>query len=149
MANILRISDSASLALHVMVLLAKNGGQQCTNLQAAHLFHASEHTLAKVLQRLVKAGLVESTRGPHGGFRMKQRADDIRLIAIYEAVEGRIGNPECLLSLPLCNGKACVLGGLVEKVHAEVMAYLSGTSLAALAERVQIPEPAAAAPAQR
>ena len=65
------------------------------------------------------------------------------MIAIYEAVEGRIGNPECLLSLPLCSGNACVLGGLVEKVHTEVMTYLSGTSLATLAERVQIPEPCA------
>ena len=117
MPNILRISDSASLALHAMVLLAKNSDHPLTNVQAAHLFHASEHTLAKVLQRLAKAGLVESTRGPHGGFRLRQAADEIRLIAIYEAVEGRIGNPECLLSLPLCSGNACVLGGLVEKVH--------------------------------
>jgi Rrf2 family protein len=138
MPNVLRISEAASLALHAMVLLAKSAGRPLSNLDAAAAMGGSANTLSKVLQRLSKAGLAESARGPHGGFRLARKADEIRLLDIYEAVEGPLGEPQCLLAQAVCDGRDCVLGGLVGDVHKKMGKYLQGTTLAALAKKIKI-----------
>ena len=64
MANFVRISEAASLGLHTMALLAKRGETRTTNQEIADMLGASVHHLAKVMQRLVRAGLVDSAVGP-------------------------------------------------------------------------------------
>lgn len=138
MTTLLRISEDASLALHAMALLARHEGRYLSTAEIADVLHASEHTLAKVLQRLSRSGLVLSTRGPHGGFVLGESANEIRLLDIYEAVEGVLGRAGCLLGTPVCSGKGCVLGGLVESVHRQVADFFSQTTLAELAAKVEI-----------
>jgi Rrf2 family protein len=134
--NLLRISEAVSLGLHTMALLASRGEARCTNHEIADVLHASVHHLAKIMQRLARTGLVDSAVGPQGGFRLARSASDIRLLEIYEAIDGPLGEPECLLGEPICDGGECVLGGLVEKVSREVRSYLSETTLASLVDRV-------------
>jgi Rrf2 family protein len=134
--NLLRISEAVSLGLHTMAFLASRGEARCTNHEIADVLHASVHHLAKIMQRLARTGLVDSAVGPQGGFRLARSASDIRLLEIYEAIDGPLGEPECLLGEPICDGGECVLGGLVEKVSREVRSYLSETTLASLVDRV-------------
>lgn len=96
----------------------------------AEALGASEATLAKVMQRMVKAGLVTSKRGPHGGFELAQAPEDVTLLEVYESVEGEIEVTRCLLGAPVCGKKRCPLGGLFERVSREVTAELSKTTLA-------------------
>lgn len=138
MSNILSISEDVSLALHTMTLLAGDPARRVSNTEAAQALGASEHTLAKVLQRLTKVGLLESCRGPHGGFLLAKPTDEITLLAIYEAVEGPLGPASCPLGNPICRGEECVFGGLVESVQRQFTDYLARTSLAQLATRVQL-----------
>ncbi len=63
MANLLKISEAASLALHTMGYLAANDRRLVTTHQIGEVLRASEAHLAKVLQRLARVGLVDSTRG--------------------------------------------------------------------------------------
>lgn len=44
--------------------------------------------LLKILQQLVRAGVLRSKRGPRGGFFLARRAEDITLLQIVEAVDG-------------------------------------------------------------
>ena len=44
--------------------------------------------LFKILQRLCRVRVLESTRGRHGGFVLRQPADETTLLAIIEAIEG-------------------------------------------------------------
>ena len=74
MSNLLRISEASSLALHTMALLAKMPDRHLSNAGLAGILRASEHTLSKVLQRLVKARPRErcnrrslGQQGVHGG----------------------------------------------------------------------------------
>ncbi len=138
MANLLRVSEEVSLALHAMALLASHRDQRFSNAEVAGRLGASEHTLAKVMQRLSKEGLVESARGPHGGFVLARPAETVMLSDIYEAIDGPIGAPSCLLSTPACSGESCVLAGLVQSVHQQVKDYLVKTSLAQLAANVHL-----------
>ncbi|MHB1035553.1 MAG: RrF2 family transcriptional regulator [Pirellulales bacterium] len=138
MPSLVRISEAASLALHTMAILAKNHARRLTTQEISAVLGGSPHHLAKVMQRLARAGLVDSTRGPQGGFRTRRPAAEVSLLEIYEAVDGPLGEARCLLAEPICDGKDCVLGELVQAVHRQVRNYLERTTLAELAADVRI-----------
>lgn len=129
----LRISTAASLALHAIILLAANCNRTLSTKKIAAKLRASEAHLSKVLQRLGKAGLVEATRGPKGGFCLARPGGDISLLEVYEAIEGPLQDSVCLLGEPVCQGEKCILGGLLETVNRQVREYLGGTTLSDLA----------------
>lgn len=131
MANLLKISDAASLALHMMICLADSPDQFISAHEIASALKVSENHLAKVGQRLHKAGLVESVRGPKGGFRLAKEAGKITLLEIFEAIEGHSAPAKCLLGREFCERENCVMGGLVESVNREVLEYFAKTTLAA------------------
>ena len=93
MANLVRISESASLSLHAAALLARRADERVPNQEIAAALHASEHHLAKVMQQLVRAGVTRSTRGPKGGFQLSQSSEKITLLQLFEAVEGPLEMP--------------------------------------------------------
>ena len=55
-----------------------------------------EHLVAK----LRKADLVTSTRGAHGGYRLAKPAEEIRMDAVVQALEGQIAPMECFHDTP-------------------------------------------------
>ncbi len=128
MSGIVCTSEAATLALHAAGILAAHEGSVSAHTMAEAL-GASEATLSKVMQRMVKAGLATSKRGPHGGFELARAPKTITLLEVYESVEGAIEVRHCLLGAPVCEKKHCPLGGLFEKVSREVMEKLSKTTL--------------------
>jgi Rrf2 family protein len=138
MANMLKISEAASLALHTMSLLARHPGQRFANQEMATLLQVSEHTLAKVMQRLARAGLVASSRGPAGGFVLNRPPAQITVLSIYEAVDGPLGCAGCLLGNGPCVAATCRLGGLAAKVHELVRREFTETTLETLAESMKL-----------
>lgn len=130
MSHTLKISEAASLGLHSMVLLAAKPDKPLSTHEVASELRVSEAHLSKVFQRLAKAGLVTSTRGPGGGFVLAKPADTISLLEVYETIDGPLTGEDCLLGDPTCNGKACLLGGLVKAVNEQMRSYLTNTRLA-------------------
>jgi len=128
MTSLLRISEASSLALHTVTVLAGSPNRVRSARGVARALGASETHLAKVLQRLAKAGIVRSTRGPKGGFKLAKPADEITFLDVYEAIEGRLVTTDCLLDKPVCGG-ACMMGGLLHDVNALVAARLRGTKV--------------------
>jgi len=133
MNHLLRISDAASLAFHAMVFMVEPAEQWVSTHEVASALCVSENHLAKVCQRLSKAGLIEGTRGPKGGFRLVKPADSIKLLEIYEAIDGPLDPAHCLLGKQVCSRRNCILGGLMETINREVTDKLSNTTLAQLA----------------
>jgi len=119
--SIIKISEAANMALHTMVLLAKKPHQSMTTQEVADILKASQAHLAKVLQRLLKADLVKSERGPKGGYLLAKPAKDITLLQVYEAIDGRIKPNTCLLGSPVCGGKECIMGGMLKSVSEQVI----------------------------
>ena len=128
MTHPIKISEAASIALHTMVYLAGHKDRTVGRKEIASVIRGSEAHLAKVLQRLVKAGLVTSRTGPGGGFVLKRASEFISLLDVYEAIEGPIKETQCLLGQPVCNGR-CILGGLLGSINREVRDYFSKTRL--------------------
>ena len=134
MASVLRISEAASLALHTVTCLSSSSGKPIAAKDVAERLGVSEAHLSKVLQRLSKAGIVRSTRGPHGGFRLARNANDVTLLDVFEAIEGPMGRETCLLKRRVCLD-GCMLGNLMEDVTEQVRGRLAGTRLADLSDR--------------
>jgi Rrf2 family transcriptional regulator, cysteine metabolism repressor len=98
-----------------------------------------EHLVAK----LRKAGLVASTRGAHGGYRLAMPAAEITMDSVVEALEGQIAPMECFHETPegkvLCSheddgDRACATKLLWTRVQGGVTKALAGTTLAELVE---------------
>ena len=132
MANVVRVSEAASLGLHTMVLLAVDPGRRFSTKEIARRLGASEAHLAKVLQSMDRPGQKESARGPGGGFILSDASGDTTLLEVYEAIDGPLVESVCLLGSPVCDGDGCILGGLLETTNREVRRYLAGTRLSQL-----------------
>src|SRR4030066_1967224 len=58
--------------------------------------------LAKILQSLMRAGLVSSTRGIKGGFQLTKRPKDINLLDVIEAIQGPSAPNLCAIDKRMC-----------------------------------------------
>ena len=132
MADFLRMSEATALGLHAAVLAAAEGGTVTTTRIAEEL-SASEAHLSKVLQVLARSGILESKRGPNGGYVLARPAAEITLLDVYEALEGEMRLGGCLFSRPVCDRERCIFGDLVERVRAGVSDYMRATTLEAAA----------------
>jgi Rrf2 family protein len=129
MTKILNISDAASLAMHSMVVLASNRERNISTKEIAKVLKASENHLSKVMQRLVKGRLIESKRGPEGGFIISRPLEEITVRDIYESIEGKFDLNTCLFAHPVCGGEGCILGDLLEMIHDKIQDYFTKTTL--------------------
>ena len=141
MANIIHISDAASIAIHTMAVLAGDSKTVMRTAQIAEALDVSEAHLAKVLQRLTKAGMVTSERGPKGGFLAAKNADSITLLDIYELIDGPLTEPRCLLNLPVCRGQKCMFGDVLHNTHRKIRQLLDKTKLADVKHLMPAVEP--------
>jgi Rrf2 family protein len=132
-SHVIQISEAASLGMHSMTLLAASIEQALTVKQMAQTTGASEAHLSKVMQRLTKAGLVHSSRGPKGGFILNAKGLEISLLEIFEALDGPLTTSGCLLRIHSCPFSNCLFGGLVEKMTDEFKKYLASKTLGDLA----------------
>ena len=129
MTGPLKLSEATSLALHTMTFLSAEPEKTTTTNEIARKLSISEAHLAKVLQRLSKAGLVVSNRGPKGGFRLGKDPRNITLREVYEVMEGRMKRKDCLYNERMCNGNGCMFHGLIGSVTKMFEEYLGKTSI--------------------
>ncbi len=138
MTEFVKISDGTSLAFHATVYLASNEGRLISNREIARKFKLSDAHLSKIMQRLSKAGIVKSVRGPKGGFTLTGSADDLTLKDVYEAVESKIRTEGCLLDEGLCECN-CLLGTILTDLNAQISDRLENTRLSDV--RIKLKEP--------
>ena len=77
-------------AMRAMVALAAGDGNPMTTKQIASTMKVPQSYLSKVLQSLVRAGLVNSTRGLKGGFVLARKPGEVNMMEILNAVRGEV-----------------------------------------------------------
>lgn len=84
------LGSQVEWALHCMTALGSlPPGSSATAKRLAEFHGVPKEYLAKALQALAAAGLVESSTGPKGGYSLARAPGDISLLDVIEAVEGR------------------------------------------------------------
>jgi Rrf2 family iron-sulfur cluster assembly transcriptional regulator len=95
-------SQSVEDALRAILYIAGHAGRPVRVARIATQVRASPTYLAKVLSQLVAAGILESIRGPRGGFRLGASPDAVSLARVA-AVFGPDAQPRrCLLGHGVC-----------------------------------------------
>ena len=134
MADFLKISDATALALHSMVQLTLSPKEWVTTTEIAEIFEVSRHHLAKVHQRLAKAGFIRSQRGPAGGVALDRDPATVTLLEIYELMEGEMETDPCLFGKEVCPQNDCMLQPLLPSISALIHDYFERTTLKEIAE---------------
>ncbi len=89
--------------------------------------------LAKVFQKLVKEGVLKSTRGRGGGFTLAKPAHQITLMQIVEAMEGPQRLDQCVVGLEKCtDSMPCPQHDLYKPIRQRLKDYMNTTTLADL-----------------
>ena len=97
-------STKAEYGVRVMAHLARQDGDgDPTPISLSSIADAEGLPLAyleHLVQRLRRAGLVESRRGAHGGYSLGRSAAEISMAEVVEALEGEIAPIECISASP-------------------------------------------------
>lgn len=128
MSNLLSLSEAATIGLHSMALIAMTKEKLNVN-QISETIGSSKHHVAKVMQRLAKENFVASNRGPTGGFILKKRPEEITLLDIYEAIEGKLETQSCPGNKEDCPFTSCIMGDVSNKLTIEFVNFLKSQSL--------------------
>lgn len=83
----MKLQISTSLALYSTLEFAAGSGRAISAADIAAKYRVSTHHLAKVLRELVRAGVLESTRGVGGGYRFGGNARRLTLMDVIELFE--------------------------------------------------------------
>jgi len=137
-------STKAEYGVRLMIELGRQPGSMPVSLNSvAEAEHLPLSYLEHLVAKLRKAGLVTSTRGAHGGYRLAKPAKEITMDAVVQALEGQIAPMECFHETPegrvLCSHEDDSAGGCATKllwtrVQNGVTKALAGTTLAELVE---------------
>jgi Rrf2 family protein len=87
------------------------------------------HFLGKIMQQLVKAGLLQSTKGPYGGFYLAQHTLSTPLIKLVEITDGIEQFNLCVLQLRECNRiNPCPLHNEMDIIKTKLKQVLTETT---------------------
>ena len=124
-----KISEATAIALHSMIYISSQNDEFVSIKPIAEQFKISEHHLSKVLQRLVKAGFLESAKGPKGGFRILHDKKDTTFAEIYETIEGKMEKSGCLFPSRVSNCSACIMGDFLKKTNNDFYNYMKSKKI--------------------
>jgi Rrf2 family protein len=91
------VTRETDYAVRCVLYLARDRDKVTSVAEVAAAMHIPKSFLAKIVQRLVRSGILESIRGVKGGFRLAKKTREINLLAILEAIQGSAGINLCAI----------------------------------------------------
>jgi Rrf2 family iron-sulfur cluster assembly transcriptional regulator len=86
--------------------------------------------LEQLFARLRKQGLVSSSRGPGGGYRLSRGADNITVLDVISAVDENVDSTQCEGRRNCHGDEPCVSHELWQSLSDQIRLYLDGITLA-------------------
>lgn len=99
---------------------------------------APEFFTAKILQSLVRKGVISSTKGPNGGFYIEKEQEKLTLFDLVKAIDGDQIFEGCGLGLKVCSEKnPCPIHYQFKSIRDQLKAMLGTTSIKDLADDLE------------
>jgi Rrf2 family protein len=127
------LSGTAEYALRAVVYLAREGdlGTHVRANDLAEAIDVPRNYLSKILHELSRGGVLRSTRGKGGGFRLAVPPEELSLLDIVSLFD-RIGEQRrCLLGRPECSDRdPCPVHGQWKSTADRIAAFFRDTTVA-------------------
>lgn len=136
----MRLTSFTDYGLRMLMRMASAPERAFSTAELAEEFDLSRNHLAKIMQHLARAGLIETRRGGGGGAVLARPADRIRLGAIVRSLEEGQPLVECLGA----DGGSCVIDGrcrLKARMRSAEAAFLADLDRSTLADIALEPMP--------
>lgn len=129
----MRISRLTDYGTVVLSHLARSEAALVSASEVAAATGIGLPTVSKLLKALNRAGLVVSTRGAQGGYRLARAANRISAAEVIDALEGPVSITECSATDSHCDLESvCNVGGAWQRINVAIRRALDDISLADL-----------------
>ena len=127
------VSTKAQYGMRALVEIAVGGDRPTSLAVVADRQELSQQYLEQIFAVLRRAGIVESVRGAHGGYRVSRPLDEIDALEVVEALEGSVAPVVCIDDGDSCERTgSCTTEVLWRDVDRAVREVLRATTLADL-----------------
>lgn len=133
-------SKTCEYANRALIFIAQKSkdGYKVGIKEIAKGIDAPEYFIAKILHKLAKKNLVQSLKGPTGGFYMDKLSLQYSLADVVKAIDGDKIFSGCGLGLDYCSEKTpCPIHNEFKKVRKEIYEMLQGAKLGDLQEQLE------------
>jgi Rrf2 family protein len=96
----MRLTKQTSYALRILLHCALHPDKQMKAADIAKAYNITEFNVLKIIPLLVQGGFVKTTRGRHGGLRLAQKPEDIRIGDVVRLTEETHIQADCFGQLP-------------------------------------------------
>ncbi|UOO81091.1 Fe-S cluster assembly transcriptional regulator IscR [Uruburuella testudinis] len=132
----MRLTTKGRFAVTAMIDLAMHAQHGAVKLNAiSERQHISLSYLEQLFSKLRRARLVESIRGPGGGYILAADAADINIAQIIAAAEDRLDATQCNSKANCHHGAPCLTHDLWENLNKTINDYLSSVTLQSMINR--------------
>jgi Rrf2 family protein len=134
----LRLSKKVDYALIALMHLAHQSpgqGEAWSAREIAKGCGLPPDLLAKILQKLARAGIVVSHQGTKGGYSLGGPADRIHVVSVIEAVDGPLSLTQCFTDDGMClQFETCSVKSPLQRLNDRVLHMLEGITIATICE---------------
>ena len=130
----MKLSTQADYAVRTVYELAlRDPGTLVQTREIASAQRLPDGYLAKVIQQLVRAGLLRTSRGNRGGVALARPACEISVREVFEAVDGPLELHRCAGGPDPCDAGPCATHGFWQRIEDVLTHELEGMDFEALA----------------
>ncbi len=126
-------SKACEYGIRAMIFIADKSsqGERCNLQEISSGIGSPVAFTAKILQKLSKTGIIESTKGPHGGFEVTaKKINKTKLAEIVIAIDGSDVLNHCVLGLEKCSdAHPCPVHHKFLPIKTELLEFLYNTPL--------------------
>ncbi len=128
------LSNTAEYALRAVIYVAEQRDRSPVRVgEAAERLGIPRNYLSKIFHELARLGVLTSTRGKHGGFRLARDPAETSLLDIVGCFDQMSERQRCLLGRPQCSDRnACRVHAHWKHLSAELADFFRTTTLADL-----------------
>ena len=132
--GLMQIPRRVDYGLRAVIHLSEQESGKCSSIaEIARHQGMPKKFLEKIVQNLVRGGLIQSKRGPAGGYMLARSPEMISFSDVIEAIEGPISVNACMDHALGCDQMPrCTMIGVWSEVQRSVTEVLSRTTIAAL-----------------
>jgi Rrf2 family protein len=131
---LMQIPRRVDYGLRAVIYLSNRDPEKCCPIaEIAKQQRVPRKFLEKIVQDLIRSGLIKSKRGSSGGYTLARPAEDISLFDVIQAIEGPLAVNACLDEHLGCDqSPSCTMQGVWSDVQRKITEMLTQTTIADL-----------------